>query len=282
MPMNGYERLHPPGGYGLGRHATVRPSEQSAQQLAQGAGTAPAPAEPAQAPQTPAARAQAMLSQRRPGAQPAGRPGTPPAAPSLAAPPAQPSPPAPLGKPPTPAAAPSPLAAPQAAAPAQPAPAALDMYTDPSSPFYVPPDRVGTAADPRPWQADPRSNPNNVMTNFYDPTTKRGFSDFANPALRASPGVGYEVGANAAGYANPNADPTKIYTDPSSPFYQGAAKQPPIVDSIPPPPAFQSADGAQTQMENEDRDAASRDAARTASALESARAFKGIQHPRFG
>ena len=73
------------------------------------------------------------------------------------------------------------------------------------------------------WANDPRSNPNNVMGNFIDPATKRGYSDFLNPALQVSPG-GVAVAPGTPGFQNPNVDPQAIY-----------AKPPPLVDTLPPP-----------------------------------------------
>ena len=88
---------------------------------------------------------------------------------------------------------------------------------------------------------DARDNPNNTMSVFEDPVTHQQYSDFDNPALRVSPG-----GTFVRKDATTTWDPTSIYTDPSSPFYQGArdVKPPPIVDSIPPPDQLPPGAGA--------------------------------------
>lgn len=73
---------------------------------------------------------------------------------------------------------------------------------------------TGTASDPNAWDSDPRSNPNNTMSIFENPTTHQRYSDFDNAALRATPG-GTLVGKDST----TTWDPQGIYKDPTSPFY---------------------------------------------------------------
>jgi len=70
-----------------------------------------------------------------------------------------------------------------------------------------------TAADNAAWQADPRSNPNNTMGVYYDPSNAKGdvsgyYYDFNNPALRVNQG-GQASSMGAAGITpGSSGDPT--------------------------------------------------------------------------
>lgn len=100
----------------------------------------------------------------------------------------------------------------QAQAQAQQAPVAAPAA---SPAAYQDPRRgTGTASDPNAWDNDPRSNPNNTMSIFENPTTHQRYSDFDNAALRATPG-GTLVGKDST----TTWDPQGIYKDPTSPFY---------------------------------------------------------------
>lgn len=117
------------------------------------------------------------------------------------------------------------------------------------------PDRANVRAA----AADPRSNPNNTMSVFYDPAAKQGdrtgyYNDFDNPALRVNPNGQRATLAQAGITPGSAGDPTwNPSPAPAAPAYTGPAtdadqalldyqarqpapvKSPPIVDSIPPP-----------------------------------------------